>query len=123
LLIPSSFTEKGQIWFAKVRVNDGTEWSTWANSNQISVQNTPPVTESVSLSHAEAYTTDEVSVQFTMSDIDGDAPSNSEITWWRDGTMKSSLTGFTTLPASSTLKGEVWTVQVKAGDGVALSSI
>ena len=123
LLIPSSFTEKGQIWFAKVRVNDGTEWSTWATSNQISVQNTPPVTESVSLSHAEAYTTDEVSVQFTMSDIDGDAQSNSEITWWRDGTMKSSLTGLTTLPASSTLKGEVWTVQVKAGDGAALSSI
>ncbi|RJU80401.1 MAG: hypothetical protein DWC09_06870 [Candidatus Poseidoniales archaeon] len=122
LLIPSSFTEKGQIWFAKVRVNDGTEWSSWISSNQISVQNTPPVTESVSLSHAEAYTTDEVSVQFTMSDIDGDEQSNSEITWWRNGTMKSSLTGLTTLPASSTLKGEVWTVQVKAGDGTALSS-
>ena len=116
-IIPSAFTEKGQIWFAQVRVNDGTEWSSWTSSNQLTVQNTVPVTESVTLSHSEAYTTDEISVQFTMSDLDGDAESNSEITWWRDGIMKSSLTGLTTLPSSSTMKDEVWTVQVKAGDG------
>jgi hypothetical protein len=122
LMIPSTFTEKGQLWFAKVRVNDGTDWSSWTSSNQLMVQNTLPVTESVTLSLSEAYTTDEISVQFTMSDIDGDTESNSEITWWRDGIMKSSLTGLTTLPPSSTLKREVWTVHVKAGDGSGLST-
>ena len=115
--IPSSFTEKGQTWFAKVRVNDGTEWSTWSSSNQLTVQNTLPVTESVSLSHSEVFTTEDVSMQFTMSDVDGDEESNSEITWLHNGVLKSSLTGLTTLPASSTIKGDVWTVQVRAGDG------
>ena len=57
-----------------------------------------------------------------MSDIDGDTESNSEITWWRNGIKKSSLTGLTTLPSSSTLKGEVWTVIVQAGDGTDVSA-
>ena len=120
--LPATFTEKGQIWFAKVRVNDGAEWSTWTSSPSITVLNSAPVTESISLSHFEAQTTDDIAVAFTMSDIDGDEESDSEITWWRNGIKKSSLTGLTTLPASSTLKGEIWTVMVKAGDGSDIST-
>jgi len=122
MTIPSTFTEKGQIWFAKVRVNDGTEWSSWTSSPPLTVQNTLPITESISLSHSEAQTTDDIVVEFSMSDADGDDESNSEITWWRNGIKKTSLTGLTTLPATSTLKGDVWTVIVNAGDGSGISS-
>ncbi len=122
MMIPSSFTEKGQNWFAKVRVNDGVEWSPWTSSNTLFVQNTLPITESLSLSHTEAKTTDSITVEFTQSDLDGDGKSGSEVTWWRDGVQKSSLTGLTTLPAESTLKGEIWTVMVKAGDGTEVSA-
>ena len=121
MTLPSSFTEKGQSWFAEVRVNDGTEWSSWASSNTLLVQNTAPVTESLSLSHIEAKTTDFITVEFTSSDIDEDVESNSEITWWKNGVQESSLTGLVTLPAESTLKGEIWTVMVKAGDGADVS--
>ena len=121
MTLPSSFTEKGQSWFAKVRVNDGTEWSPWASSNTLLVQNTAPVTESLSLSHMEAKTTDSITVEFTLSDIDGDVESSSEITWWKNGVQESSLTGLVTLPGESTLKGEIWTVMVKAGDGADVS--
>jgi len=121
MTLPASFTEKGQNWFANVRVYDGTEWSTWSASNTITIQNTAPVTESISLSHSEAVTTESISVEYTMSDIDGDSESNSEITWWRNGVKKSSLTGLTTLPASSTIKGDVWVVIVQAGDGTDVS--
>jgi len=122
MTIPSTFTEKGQIWFAKVRVKDGTEWSPWTSSPPLTVQNTLPITESISLSHSEAQTTDDIVVEFSMSDVDGDDESNSEITWWRNGIKKTSLTGLTTLPATSTLKGDVWTVIVNAGDGSGISS-
>ena len=122
MTLPSTFTEKDQSWFAKVRVNDGTEWSTWYSSNTVQIQNSAPITESITLSHSEATTTESITVEYTMSDIDGDAESNSEITWWRNGIKKSSLTGLTTLSADSTLKGEVWTVMVKAGDGTGVSA-
>ena len=115
--IPSSFTEKGQNWYAEVRVNDGIEWSSWTSSPTLLVQNTAPITESISLSHSGAKTSDSISVEFTMSDEDGDIESNSNITWWNNGVQESSLTGLTTLPADSTLKGEIWTVMVNAGDG------
>ena len=115
--IPSSFTEKGQNWYAEVRVNDGIEWSSWTSSPTLLVQNTAPITESISLSHPGAKTSDSISVEFTMSDEDGDIESNSNITWWNNGVQESSLTGLTTLPADSTLKGEIWTVMVNAGDG------
>ena len=121
LTLPSSFTEKGQTWFANIRAYDGTEWSSWSSSNSIQIQNTAPVTETISLSNSQATTTESITVEYTMSDIDGDTESNSEITWWRNGIKKSSLTGLTTLPSSSTLKGEVWTVIVQAGDGTDVS--
>tara|TARA_B100001094_G_scaffold331520_1_gene400135 strand:+ start:4013 stop:6550 length:2538 start_codon:yes stop_codon:yes gene_type:complete len=122
MTLPSSFTEKGQTWFANVRVYDGTEWSSWSSSDSIQIQNTAPITETVSLSHSQATTSESITVEYTMSDIDGDTESNSEITWWRNGIKKSSLTGLTTLPSSSTLKGEVWTVIVQAGDGTDVSA-
>ncbi len=121
MTLPSSFTEKGQSWFANIRVYDGAEWSSWAASNTVVIQNTAPITETISLSHSQATTTESITVEYTMSDIDGDAESNSEITWWRNGVKKSSLTGLTTLPAASTLKGEVWVVLVQAGDGTDVS--
>ena len=121
--LPSSFTEKGQNWFAEVRVNDGTEWSPWSSSNTLVVENTLPITVSLSLSHTEAKTTDSVTVEFTQSDIDGDGESGSEITWWNNGVQQSSLTGQITLPSEATSKGEMWTVMVKAGDGTGMSEI
>ena len=123
MTLPASFTEKGQSWFANVRVYDGSEWSSWSSSNTIQIQNTAPVTESLSLSHSQATTTESITIEYSMSDIDGDTESNSEITWWRNGIKKSSLSGLTTLPSTSTLKGEVWTVIVQAGDGTDVSEI
>jgi hypothetical protein len=121
--LPSSFTEKGQSWFAKVRVNDGIEWSSWSSSNTLVVENTLPFTESLSLSHTEAKTTDSITVEFTQSDIDGDEESGSEITWWKNDVQEPSLTGQMTLSSESTSKGETWTVMVKAGDGTDVSTI
>ena len=122
MTLPSSFTEKGQNWFAKVRVNDGVEWSLWSSSNTLLVENTPPITESISLSHTEAKTTDSITVEFTQSDIDGDEESASEITWWKNGVQNTALTGQLTLSSESTLKGEIWTVMVKVGDGTDVSA-
>lgn len=123
LEIPAMVTEKGQSWYAKIRVSDGNEWSSWSSSPSVVIQNSPPVTVSVDLSEDSISTTESVNVTYQMTDDDGDSPQNPQITWWRDGVQKSSLNGFTTLPASSTLKGETWTVKVAAGDGQDVSPV
>lgn len=119
--IPASSTEKGQIWNAKVRVNDGAAWSAWTSSNQIIIGNTAPITTTLEVSSSSLTTLETTEITFEHFDIDGDMMSNSEVIWLKDGVRISSLDGSTTLPAESTEKGQVWTVLVRAGDGSLLS--
>ncbi len=119
--IPSSSTSKGHSWTAKVRVSDGAAWSPWATSNTVVIGNTAPITTALTISQATLTTLESATVELTHSDVDGDAMANSQIIWLKDGVRESSLDGSTTLSSEQTLKGEVWTVQVKAGDGSLLS--
>lgn len=119
--IPSSSTEKGQTWNAKVRVNDGAAWSTWTASNQVTIGNTAPITTSLVVGSLVLTTLDTTEIVFEHSDVDGDLMSNSEVIWLKDGIRDASLDGSTNLPAESTEKGQIWTVQVRAGDGSLLS--
>jgi len=36
------FTKKGEIWYYKIRVSDGEDWSEWYSSSTSVVENTPP---------------------------------------------------------------------------------
>jgi len=119
--VPASSTAKGQSWFAKVRVNDGAAWSAWISSNTVIIGNTPPVTTSIQLSQTSITTLEDATVQFSQSDVDGDLRANSQIIWLKDGVQINALDDSTTLFAQHTSKGEVWTVQVRAGDGTSLS--
>jgi len=119
--VPSSSTSKGQSWTAKVRVSDGATWSPWATSDTVVIGNTAPISTSLAISQETLTALESATIEFTHSDVDGDAMANSQIIWLKDGVREPSLDGSTTLPSEQTTKGEVWTVQVKAGDGTLLS--
>ena len=119
--VPSSSTEKDQSWSARVRVSDGATWSSWTPSNQVFIGNTPPTTLDLEVTSTELTTSESATVSFTHDDVDGDAMSNSEVIWYRDGFRINALDGSLTLPFDNTAKGEVWTVEVRAGDGTELS--
>jgi hypothetical protein len=119
--IPSSSTSKGQSWTAKVRVSDGAAWSPWATSNTVVIGNTAPISTSLAISQETLTTLESATIELTHSDVDGDAMANSQIIWLKDGVREPSLDGSTTLASEQTTKGEVWTVQFKAGDGTLLS--
>jgi len=120
--LPSSQTTKSQIWKAKVRVSDGTEWSNWAVSNPVVISNSVPVIDSVELDLNEAKTDQNITVSYSMTDSDGDTPSYPLIKWFKDGLEQPLLENKFTLSASQTAKEQNWTVSVKAGDGQGLSA-
>ncbi|MEC7984965.1 MAG: SUMF1/EgtB/PvdO family nonheme iron enzyme [Myxococcota bacterium] len=79
--------------------------------------NTPPEAPSISLSPALPTTTDDLMATGVGAiDVDGD-PLSYRYEWLRDGFLTSNSTA--NLPASETLKGEVWTVRVTPNDGYA----
>lgn len=119
--VPSTSTEKGQTWSARVRVSDGSAWSSWATTSPITIGNTAPEATSIEASHTSLTTLESATISITQTDIDGDAPVAPNVVWLKDGVRISALDQSLNLPSEQTSKGEQWTVQVRANDGVDLS--
>ena len=119
--LDSTMTGKGDLWSVEVRVNDGTEWSTWVTSSNVEILNTAPILESATVSITEAATNQNVTVMAMMSDVDDDQTTMS-ITWYLDGAIQLEYNNQATLPSSATNKDESWTAVVQANDGEKTSS-
>ena len=118
--IPSEETAKGQVWEAKIRVNDGKDWSSWYQQT-VSIANTPPIVESLTITPIEVYTSDDILAEYSFSDADGDPLENPLITWSKNGVIQTEFNGVNPLPAQYTAKGDIWAVSIKANDGESFS--
>ncbi|MHA2032909.1 MAG: hypothetical protein ACW99Q_26370, partial [Candidatus Kariarchaeaceae archaeon] len=80
--VPSSDTKKGEVWKYKIKVFDGTNWSSYFNSSEVTILNKQMVIDSIILSGG-ANTTEDISLNYTYSDIDGDEISlaQTKINW------------------------------------------
>ena len=116
-ILPSEQTSKSQNWKAHVRVYDGTDWSQWTPSQTVTIANSKPVIEIVELDFSQTFTTQDVTMNYSMIDLDGDIPVSPDIKWFKDGIEQTSLQNQEVLPSALTNKGENWTVYVKANDG------
>ena len=120
-MLDASVTSKNDIWSVEIRVNDGTDWSAWTTSSTIQVLNTRPHLDGASISASEASTDQNVTVNASMSDIDGDTLTVL-IVWYLDGTEQPAYNNLATLPFSATTKGDTWTAVLQADDGEDVSS-
>ncbi len=117
VVMPES-TAKGEIWVARVRVNDGFLWSDWVESGEVNILNTPPDVTSIEMLPAGNLTTSmNLSVVWEQSDVDGDAEMNSQIRWWVNGEWIRQYDGMLEIPSSETVRDHSWSVQVVPGDG------
>jgi len=114
--IEATSTQKGQVWNASVRVSDGMNWSELAYV-EVTIGNTPPVVDSVIISPTQAFTTNDLVVNYTSSDIDGDEQNTPLIQWLKNDIEQVSLSNSLSVPSSLTSKGEIWKVIVSANDG------
>jgi len=114
----SESTSKGETWNARARVSDGLLWSSWVESEDLIILNTPPKVTSIEMLPSGKLTTSmNLSVIWEQSDTDGDSESNSQIRWWIDGEWVREYDGMTEIPASETVRDQSWSVQVIPGDG------
>ena len=81
------------------------------------IQNTAPTVEFLAITPSTAYTNDELSITYSVADLDGDPLDNPLIKWYKNGSEQTNLTGLATIPSSYTTKGEKWSVSVYAYDG------
>ena len=80
-------------------------------------QNNAPTATNLQLFPSNPVTTDTLTLTYTYQDSDNDPESGTQIRWYRDGQLVSSLNDQTTVPSSSTTKGETWNVTVTPSDG------
>jgi len=117
LTVPSTATARGQQWYFTVRPNDGQEFGDMATSNTVTIGNTAPAASNLSISPEDPVNTDALTASYDYADVDGDAESNSEIRWYKNGVVQSTYNDQTTVPPSATAKGQQWYFTVHPKDG------
>ena len=114
MTIPSVAIRDGDVWYAKIRVNDGEADSDWFTTQDVTIgsDNTPPTMVSVSISGGPFTTIDDLQATAQATDVDNDALAY-EWDWIGSVAAASS----STLPSFYTEKGESWKVRVRVTDG------
>ncbi|CAI8317178.1 MAG: Uncharacterised protein [Candidatus Poseidoniaceae archaeon] len=112
--LPSSATNKGELWTAVVQANDGEATSSQSATLSVTIVNSDPFL-SVSLENVTSQ--DNLVLQTSISDIDDDVTEVSTITWLRNGFREGSLDGATIVPSSYLGPGQEWSVEVNVTDG------
>jgi len=110
-------TAKGDVWTCRVTPNDG-KIDGPSDEDQVTVQNSPPEAQSLTILPATADTTFSLNASYNYVDADGDPESGTEIRWYKDGVLQSAYNDLKTLPPSATYRGEEWYFTVRPKDGV-----
>lgn len=111
--VPASFTARGQVWQVEARVEvDGGSWT--ASDVQI-IENAAP-TVILSMAPREPQSSDALVVAALARDADADVLTV-QYRWWRDDVLVPNLVG-DRVDADQIRRGERWTVEVVASDGV-----
>ncbi len=119
--LPAVAIRSGDVWHAKVMVNDGTTNSDWFTTVSVTIgsDNVAPNMDSVDI--GGPYTTaDDITVVWTSSDPDGFTPTIYEINWKKNDVEVSGQTA-ETLSSEQTSKGESWKAGCRVSDGEAWS--
>ena len=115
-------TRSGDVWEVRVTPSDGEDSGTMVSSSiQIGSSNNAPTIQSLSIEPTSPLSTDNLNMSFSFDDLDGDSSTEVQIQWKKDGAHIPQFDGESTLPSSATLKGETWSVSVRASDGIEFS--
>ena len=111
-------TQRGQEWSVEVRVSDGSNWSAWSTSEEVTILNAAPRVTAV-MNHANATISEGLSLTTTSFDNDGDAVTIIDVDWLMNNELQAAHQGQLLLPSSALTKGERWSASVKFSDGEA----
>lgn len=129
--ISKEITVKSQIWFYKVRVNDGTDYDEWRESNKVKLGNVAAKIENLTFPDGDEGYRD-VRISFTLVDPNGES-SNITVEYrggmanqWTKATIKETLTNIAPGPIMITWESHkdqdvrtstLFQIRVTADDG------
>ncbi|MFX0120814.1 MAG: LamG-like jellyroll fold domain-containing protein [Candidatus Hodarchaeota archaeon] len=117
IVVPSSYTSKGEVWYYTVKAFDGTDFSIQFNSTTTSIINLAPTATDLSLTDSPT-TSDDLSANWIFIDLDNDFEDNNPImNWYKNDELQSNFNNLTIIPSTATSKGETWYYTVRVYDG------
>ncbi len=134
LEVDPELTTKHEFWHFSVRVNDGTDWSDWFDSEDTEILNSPPVVNDVSISPYPPQNVtkidqsgapeagDELWAYYVYSDDDGDMQADAQLRWYKNDVVMYEYDNMDHVPGSATADGGTWYVEVSVYDGEEWSS-
>ncbi len=117
MTIPSSMTQKNQVWNATITPSDGEDYGNPVNTGTIMISNSAPYVQSASISPSNATEGDDLTISWTDGDADADSLTVSGIEWYVDGTKVSAFDDDTTIPSVAIRDGDIWAAKVRVTDG------
>ncbi|MFW9853407.1 MAG: DUF2341 domain-containing protein, partial [Candidatus Thorarchaeota archaeon] len=115
-------TSKDQVWWFKIQVYDGEDFSMVFESVHVQILNSLPYNDSKlplpvdpSKKNGIQVVLGDVIASFT--DNDSDTITISEIVWYKDGIIQGNLNGTLTVSGTRVIKGEVWHYAIIPSDG------
>ena len=87
-IVSSSSTARGQRWRFTVRPGDGTELGTYQTSPTVTIGNTLPEANSLSISPSSPLTGDDLLATYDYNDADGDTETGTEVKWYKNGDLQ-----------------------------------
>ncbi|MHA2109728.1 MAG: hypothetical protein ACW99R_18625, partial [Candidatus Hodarchaeales archaeon] len=111
----AEYPAKGQLWQVRVKVFDGEDWSVSTDSIGRFILNSKPSVANVTVTGGTT-TSENISLSYDFFDVDGDLPSTPIITWRYIGETSGSISGQLEIPASLTVAGQRWWVEVTPRD-------
>jgi parallel beta-helix repeat protein len=121
--VDPSKTQKGEEWYYLLTPSDGTDFGAPIQSDAVIIANTPPSVSNILITPQFPNTADDLLVNYTYYDEDGDLESDDTIIKWyrmRPGDIQFSYTGYQgkTLSSTFTTKDEIWKCEVIPHDGL-----
>jgi parallel beta-helix repeat protein len=120
--VPSSYTSKGEVWFCRVTPCDNLDYGNYGTSLTVLIFNTKPMVTSAKLYPETPYSLQELSVEYSYFDIDGDSELGTLFYWYASGDGGSTYqfratTSIPVLDPAYTNKGELMYVEIEPKDG------
>jgi hypothetical protein len=119
--VSSSLTTKGELWYFTIEPRDGSDFGTKRTSAAVTILNTAPIVNNLSLTPSTPVTTDLLQANYNWTDTDvGDLELGSEILWYRDNQLIGELNDSSLVGPSYTAKGQNWHFKIRPADGINL---
>ncbi|MHA2247744.1 MAG: DUF2341 domain-containing protein, partial [Candidatus Hodarchaeales archaeon] len=117
--IASTETTKGESWYYRIRVSDGTNYSNVITSNTVIIGNSLPAAENLTIT-TNPTTLEDLVIGWNYSDADSDPEIKAValIEWFKNGLPMSEFDNDTTIPFSRTNKTQTWYYRLKVFDGL-----